>query len=340
MKSKIIIFCQAPADIPHVLSLYEKYKDEKIISIFVVNVENVFKFIKSLDLHLDSLVFIPYTLKSFKNSFQIFVERKRIINLKKQYFNSVVDTDVYFFSRFEDWLTSSFLKSLSKRNTIYYLDHYDFSSELFNKHKLTFKTFIMKVIFYILTDVSFKLEIIEKIPEFNYLNYKIERKIPEINPEIFHKYQYEIDIEKNEKPIVLFFIMPCEASIYDCESHDKIQFRVIHSFKKYGWNVVVKGHPRLGVPENIMSMVDVQIPSYIPAEFLQIKDVQMCSGIITAALAHFARNTKIKTYSLINLFQFKKSTSAKLYKDYLSGLSGNQVVFFESFSDFENNIKN
>lgn len=340
MKSNILIFCQAPADIPHVLSLYEKYKDEKLILIFVVNVENVFKFIKSLDLNLDSLIFIPYTLKSFKNPFKIIRERKRILNLKKQYFNSVINTDVYFFSRFEDWLTSSFLKSLSERNTIYYLDHYDFSSELFNKHRLIFKTFIMKVIFYIITDVRFKLEIIEKIPEFNYLHYKIERKIPEINNKIFCKYQYEIDTIKSKKPTILFFIMPCEASIYDCESHDEIQFRVIESFKKYGWKVAVKGHPRLGVPENIMSMVDIQIPSYVPAEFLQVKDIQMCLGIITAALAHFARNTEIKTYSVINLFQFKKSGSSKLYKDYLSKLSNNQVIFFQSFSDFENNIKN
>lgn len=336
----MIIFCQAPADIPHVLSLYEKHKNEEAISIFVINVENVFKFIKALNLNLDSLVFIPYTLKSFKNPLQIIRERKKIIKLNKQYFNPVADTNIYFFSRFEDWLTSSFLKALSKKNRIYYLDHYDFSSELFVRRKLTFKLRIYKLVFYILTGVDFKLEIIEKIPEFNYSKYKIERRVSEVNNEIFQKYKYEIDISQKTKPIVLLFVMPCESTIYDSESHDEIQLKIVESFKNTNWTIVVKGHPRLGVPENIMNIVDVEIPSYIPAEFLELKDVKMCSGIITAALAHFATGSNIKTYSLINLFQFKKDTYPKLYRDYLSGLSNNEVLFFENYNDFETIIKN
>ncbi|KRB57291.1 hypothetical protein [Flavobacterium sp. Root186] len=336
----MIVFCQAPADIPYVLSLYEKYKNEEIISIVVINVENVFKFIKSLNLDLDSLVFIPYALKSFKSPLDIIRERKRIIKLNKKYFDSIADTNVYFFSRFEDWLTSFFLKGLSKRNKIYYLDHYDFSSEFFEKKKLTFKLSIYKLIYFLLTGVDFKLEIIEKIPELNYGKYKIERRVPQVNNEVFQKYQYEIDILQKIEPIVLFFVMPCEPTIYNCESHDEIQLSIVESFKKNNWTVVIKGHPRLGVPENIMNVVDVEIPSYIPAEFLQIKDVKMCVGIITTALAHFATSSDIKTYSLVNLFQFRKNTSSKLYTDYLSEASNNQVKFFQSFNDFENNIKN
>ncbi|MDR6762507.1 hypothetical protein J2Y38_002718 [Flavobacterium sp. 2755] len=336
----MIVFCQAPADIPYVLSLYEKYKNEEVISIVVINVENVFKFIKSLNLNLDSLVFIPYTLKSFKNPLDIIRERKRIIKLNKKYFDAIVGTNVYFFSRFEDWLTSFFLKGLSKRNKIYYLDHYDFSSEFFEKKKLTFKLSIYKLIYFLLTGVDFKLEIIEKIPELNYGKYKIERRVPQVNNEVFQKYQYEIDILQKIEPIVLFFVMPCEPTIYDCESHDEIQLSIVESFKKNNWTVVIKGHPRLGVPDNIMNVIDVEIPSYIPAEFLQIKDVKMCVGIITTALAHFATSSDIKTYSLVNLFQFRKNTSSKLYTDYLSEASNNQVKFFQSFNDFENNIKN
>jgi hypothetical protein len=339
-ENKIIIFCQAPADIPYVLSLYEKYKEEKVISVYVINVENIFKFINGLNLNLKSLVFIPYALTSFKNVFQIIKERKRIKSLKKQYFDFVINTDVYFFSRFEDWLTSSFLDGLEKKNSIYYIDHYDFSSEIFKKNRLNFKLLVLKFVYYILTDVNFKLEIIEKLPEFQYYKYGVEKQIPEINKDVFYKYRYEIDIKKNANPIALFFISPCETVIYDCVSHDEIQLQIIKSLKEFNWNVIVKGHPRLGVPDIIMDIVDVQIPSYIPAEFVQIENVSMCIGIITSALAHFAKNTEIKTYSLLNLFQFKDFNSVNHYRDYLSELSNDQIIYFQDYNDFENNVKN
>jgi len=77
-ENKIIIFCQAPAYVPYVLSLYEKHKKEKLIFIYVINVENVFKFIQSLHLNIYSLVFIPYILVNFKSIFKIIKETKRL----------------------------------------------------------------------------------------------------------------------------------------------------------------------------------------------------------------------------------------------------------------------
>lgn len=340
MNNEIVIFCQAPADIAYVLTLYEKYKNEKRISIFVINVENIFKFIKSLNLNLHALVFIPYVLKSFKNPFEIIREKKRILNLEKLYFNSIRNADIYFFSRFEDWLTSAFLKILSKKNSIYYLDHYDFSSELYIKQKSSFKLSVLKVIYYLITNVNFKVEIEEKLPEFKYENYNIQRHVPEINKEVFTIYKYEIDIKDTSKSIVLFFISPCENTVYDCQSHDEAQIKIIKSFQKDNWTVVVKGHPRAGIPENVLDIVDFQIPSYIPAEFLQLKDVKMCVGIITAAIAYFAKSNRIKTYSLINLIKFQNITLINYYKNYLLELSDSNVLFFENYNDFETIIKN
>lgn len=338
-ENKIIIFCQAPADIPYVLSLYEKHKEGKVISVYVINVENVFKFIKGLNLNLEALVFIPYTLTSFKSLFQIFTERKRIKALKKQYFDFVINTDVYFFSRFEDWLTSSFLSGLSMKNSVYYLDHYDFSADIFERKKKGLKVFALKCIFYILTEAVFKLEILEKLPEFDYVRYNVKKQTAELKIDVFSKYQYVIDNVNAYRSSVLFFVSPCEAVIYDCESHDRIQFDLVQYFKQNNWNVIVKGHPRLGVPENIMDLVDVQIPSYIPAEFIRIENVFLCLGIITTALSFFAKNTGIPTYSLVNLFQFKDANSAQNYREYLSGVSDNKMLFFKDRNDFENIVK-
>jgi hypothetical protein len=334
----VIIFCQAPADISYVLTLYEKYKKDKFISIYVINVENVYKFIKNLNLDLKKLVFIPYVLTSFKNLLQVFKERKRIKFLKKQNFDFIKCADVYFFSRFEDWLTPAFLINLESDNTIYYVDHYDYSGELYKRKKPSFKLLAIKLVYYILTNVNFKLEIIEKSPEFQYSKYKIKRLTPELDNNIFEKYSHKIKVQ-NTRLIALFFISPCENIIYDCEDYDVMQTNIIKSLKKYNWNVVVKGHPRLGTPNNIIDLVDMIIPSFIPAEFVKIENVSICLGITTTSLGHFAKNTDIITYSLLNLFKFNNEYEREVFKKYLSELSNNKIRYFNNYLDFENKIK-
>lgn len=335
-KSQMIVFCQAPADIPYFLTLYEKYKEKKIISVYVVNVENVFKFLDSLKLNLHSLVFIPYGQLSIKNFYLIIKERKRINFLNKKYFDNIVNYNIYFFSRFEDWLTSAFLSKLAKNNSVFYVDHYDFSADLFENKKMNFKRLILKLVLYIVTDTNFRLTVVEKIPEFDFKKYNIKRIAPDLDNSVFHQFKYKMTDVKKLNPIVIYFISPCEDSIYDAESHDSIQLQIVETFKKLNWTVMVKGHPRLGVPENIISLIDIQIPSYIPAEFLEIPQVSIYVGIITASLAHFAKNSEISTYSLINLFQFKEEGLEDKYKDYLNGLTNNKMKYFQDYEDFEN----
>ncbi|MCC9061744.1 hypothetical protein [Flavobacterium piscisymbiosum] len=336
---EMIVFCQAPADIPYFLSLYEKYKGKKIINVYVVNVENVFKFIESLNLNLNSLVFIPYGHLSIKNFALVFKERKRINFFAKKYFKGVVNNDVYFFSRFEDWLTSAFLVKLSDNNSLYYVDHYDFSADLFDRKKMNFKRIILKFILFIITGANFKLEILEKIPEFHFKRYNIRKIAPDLTQSVFDLYKYQIKNIQDVNPIVIFFISPCEDSIYEPVSHDSIQLKIIESFKKHNWTVVVKGHPRIGIPENVMHLVDIEIPSYIPAEFLEFSNSSMYIGIITSSLSHFVKENQIPTYSLINLFQFKEIGLADKYKNYLNGLTNNKIKYFENFENFENVIK-
>lgn len=338
-RTKMIVFCQAPADIPYLLTLYEKYKEKRIINVYVVNVENVFKFIESLKLNLYSLVFIPYGQLAIKNLALVFKERKRINDLNQKYFKDVVNSEIYFFSRFEDWLTSAFLTKLSKNNSVYYVDHYDFSADLFEKRKMNFKRIILKFILYIITGAKFKLEIIEKIPELDFKRYNIKKISPDLNKSVFDKYKYQITETQTVNRIVIFFISPCEDSIYNCISHDSMQLKIIESFKKFNWTVVVKGHPRIGVPNNVMHLVDVEIPSYIPAEFLELPNASICTGIITSALSYFTTNTNIPTYSLINLFQFIEDGLAEKYKNYLDGLTDNRMKYFQDFQDFEEIIK-
>lgn len=111
---RIIIFCQAPADIPFFLTLFEKYKRTYKIDVVVINVEGVYVFLKELNLKFESFIFIKYNIVSFKNPLSLYREKKRIQNIWTNQFKNNIYEKVVFFSRFEDWLTSSFLHLFHK----------------------------------------------------------------------------------------------------------------------------------------------------------------------------------------------------------------------------------
>ncbi|MDA3779121.1 MAG: hypothetical protein PF487_02630, partial [Bacteroidales bacterium] len=102
---EIIIFCQAPADIQYALTIYEKYKNSSMISIFCINMEGMYKFISSLNLTLKELILIPYPVEiSIKNPVDIITERNRLKKLFKRHFLKISGYELYFFSNRYDWV--------------------------------------------------------------------------------------------------------------------------------------------------------------------------------------------------------------------------------------------
>ncbi|MGB4774077.1 MAG: hypothetical protein WBP45_02800, partial [Daejeonella sp.] len=185
----IILFCQAPSDLPLILTVYEKFNRITNLSIYVVNVENNYKFIKGLNLDLKSLLFIPYKNPTLKDFRTIIAERKRIKALNDRYFNHVTNHDVYFFSRYEDWITSAFIKTLSLQNKIFYINTYDdISGDFSNRQKLNLRRFVLRSVFWFLTTIKFKMEIVEKLPEFYFQKYHIEESTLSVNPIVYEKY--------------------------------------------------------------------------------------------------------------------------------------------------------
>ena len=54
-KDNLILFFQAPANLPYLLKQYEENVGKKNIYIYVMNVENDYKFIKSLNLKVKEI---------------------------------------------------------------------------------------------------------------------------------------------------------------------------------------------------------------------------------------------------------------------------------------------
>lgn len=339
-QDSVIIFCQAPADIPYFLTLYEKFNGKKKIYLYIINVKNNFKFIKSLNLNLTSIIFIPYTHPSIKNPISLFKERKRINKINQRNFNHIKNVEVYFFSIYEDWLTSAFISALSRNNNVYYLNCYDtFASSIYVKKQISLNVFCLKIIYFFLTGINFRMSIKEKLPEFPFYKFGIKEISQSINIHLYKKYNYKLKVPQNALA-ALILVNPCEKEIFSESTYNKTLLTTIKLLKESGWFIIVKGHPRLGTPKNINNLIDFEIPQYIPSEFINsANSIKLCLGIVTSALIHFAKNTDIPTYSLANIFEFVLPHLKNQFKYSLSEYSNQKLQYFSDYSDFKNLIE-
>jgi len=85
--------------VEYALSVYENISDKTKVSFFIFNLnDGNYKFLLSLNLDLDKLVFISYPKNfSIKNPLKILKEKKRINHLYAKYFRDIMHSDIYLF---------------------------------------------------------------------------------------------------------------------------------------------------------------------------------------------------------------------------------------------------
>lgn len=337
----IIIICQAPADVPYVLTIYEETMRKDKLSIYVINVEGIYQFLSELNLKVEKLIFIPYLLTSLKQLHHLPLERARIKRLLRINFSNIDSGIVYFFSRFEDWLTGAFIHKLSKTKKlqIIYANHYDNSSILFTRRdSISLKTKIYLNILRYLTRVQFYAYIAEKLPEFPIENYNIREINPPLSNQVFSKYSYSINqfiSDKNNDKRILFLLSPCEETIFEINTYENTILKIFKQFKDLGYKIITKGHPRMGLSITIRNNSDFEIPRHIPGEFIETSHFELCMGIDTTAICHFSMCEIIPTYSLINLFQPKDEKRFESAVEYLKQQTRGKMQFINNFEELE-----
>jgi len=329
---KIIIFCQAPADIQYALTIYEREKSKSKVSIFCINVEGIFKFLSILDLKLDNMVFIPYPkYLSFKRPQTIIKEKLRIKKIYKKYFENIKNNKIYFFSHFYDWITFSFLMKLHRKNEIIFIDHYDSASiSNFRNRKNNLKDSIILLIYKYLTGIRFnflEMEGIKKL-EFPYEKYGIKRiELTNVDEKIYEKYSYKIDLSQGN--LILLFESDHSKQNTIKNYNEKI-IEIVKELKNKGYKIYLKPHPRMGFSKPLENYICKIVPDFIPGEFINIRNFNAVLGIETVALVSFAKRGYDNIYSLINLFNFSQKIQKENYKKYLNSLSEGKIKFVDS----------
>ena len=332
---KIIIFCQAPADIQHALTIYEREKSKSKVSIFCINIEGIFKFLSILDLKLDKLVFIPYSKDiSIKRPRTVVKEKLRIKKIYNKYFKNIKNNKIYFFSHFCDWITFSFLVNLYKKNEIIFVDHYDSAATIsrinFRNKKNSLKDSVILLMYKYLTGIKFNFFILEgaKTLEFPYGKYGVRRiKSTDVDKKIYEKYSYKID-SSQENMILLFESDHSKNNIFI--DYNKKIIEIVKELTNKGYKIYLKPHPRIGYSKSLKKYVYKVLPDFMPGEFIDLKNFNAILGLETNALISFAKIGDINVYSLINLFNFLEKTQKESYKEYLNTLSEGKIKFVDS----------
>jgi hypothetical protein len=319
----LILFSQAPADIRYVLSLYSRYKETNKVHIFVVNVENNYRFFKSLDLDAE-ITFIPLVAQKNLVKYIPFLVQLRIIF--KKYFSNTRDEEIYFFSRNHDYVTAYCIENLYRYNSVYFVDvykaHYHVQKSILNR----IKQFIM----YLTLGISVYFDEYAYIYE---LDDKIQRVEIEVNDTELEPFKYTLVGSKNSKKNLLLYEANGHKEKWFSRYNENLKTIVEALVEKY--TIFIKPHPRLGYSKFLDEYDVTVVPDYIPAELLSLEYIDVAVGIESTAIATSSVRHR---YSLVPLFEYKDLQREDFIVAYLkqqssqSGQSKGNLVFLNDLA--------
>lgn len=320
-----IIFVQAPADVKYALEFYEKnYKTLKI-SICCINVQGMYNFIKSKNLIVENLYFIPYNFNlSYSNPITLIKVKVLLYKTYSKLFRGIRDNHIYFFSHFFDYLSFFMLARLSKGNNITLINHYDDAIMLnYKRPKKSIRILFICLLYKWLTNIKFDFfefsnSIILEFPYKKYGIYQIQKK--QIDYTIIDKYKYRINTSCNNN--ILFLENDFEKENLH-KNYQEVTSKLVQYYLDNDYNIYIKPHPRLGYSFFLNNYPVKFINADIPAEFINEKDFCIIMGISSTSLTFFAERKVSKVLSLIELYLYQDFKVKEREIKYLEDLSKN-----------------
>jgi hypothetical protein len=329
---KAIIFCQSPAEMANSLSQYEKCLNDRYdIYIICLGVRKIHKFLVSLSLNANVLYFDDLLIPWY-NPVKWFINRKIIKDnlLKVTMKNS--DGIIAFFSSRIDITLGIYLKYFLKY-TVYYVkngDSFTIDDKLAGVNRIDrrIKAIIMSFI------VGFKCR--SSYADGYYCSildikpYKTIIEIPFINDEsIYNRFAYKnVDLGKSNKKVI-FFTEPYRNKYQTKENYDIMNINIVNELKKRGWFVCMKGHPRIGSHPLLKNIVDLEIPDFIPSQFLDLTEFNFAIGFTSSSLCGNTRHS----YSVLEMCDIIDANNKNFLKKILEGLAPNKIKYIRSFDE-------
>ena len=334
--SKIsLIFCQSAVKVSATLVCYEKELSEgNEVLIIVRNVKSVYDFLCSLNLKakvfwFDNHIKTKYWFLQIAAINQFVKED--ISSLKVS--PSLIDK-VYFTSLCNDLLMGCYLKQFRKESIIKLQGLPDVENDL-DAYELpsidySFKLKALQYIYSFFTNCKYRIQTVGA-PVFaidiGYYKYPL---YDGSDMTVCEHYQYHI---KKDGRCAIVYASDYTSDLGSREDYVSAFTKCMEVLKERGYEVYVKGHPRLGTLKEAALIADHVIPAYVPAEFLDNNCFILAFGLITAALCTIS--DKVKSYSLIHITNLTNDERFEGWCDYLRKTSKGKVLFLKSLDEIE-----
>lgn len=327
---KIIFFCQAPADAKYILSIYareiKKYTLLEV-SIIVVNVESLCAFFENLKLNASVEYISLY--KDFKK-INILNDRLLLYKLYKKKFALYKDYDVYFFSRYYDYVTFFLVDKMSAQNHVYYVDHYDQAIAQGMREPGLMERLVWVLYYSLRFGVYFQVK--KQIDKY-VLEYRVENndkvKLDDvcIDENVFDLYKYVFTKQDGEKSVLLLESNYLMGDYY-CD-YEEVTCGVIGELKNNGYKIYLKPHPRKSYSVFLKDLVDSIIAPDLPSEFIGEDEFDLIVGVNSIAMVFFAERSAAKVISLLDMYKFKNELERKRFKELLGSMTKN-IIYIDS----------
>ena len=325
----IIIYCQAPADIKYVLSIYEKYRETSYISIYCVSVKYMYTYIKSLNLELKILSFISgYTKLSLKNPMSFYRGSRYLSKIIHEHSKYIENGIVYFFSISYDWITFAIVARLAEKNSVLFYDHY-LGIRYVKRSNYSLKESYEAILFRLMTGIryTFFYNNHKKVLTCPYYDYGIYRMKPKVEVRMaLKKYQYSPSNIKQKS--LLLFESNQMFELGTIKQYDHVMEKILKHFKDEGFYIYLKAHPRLGHSKSIDQFVDARLPRLIPAELIDCSSFSIIIGIDSYSIAFLAKENK-NVFSLIHLLDYVDEDYKSSMIKYLDEISNYQMKYIQ-----------
>jgi hypothetical protein len=287
---KVVIFCNAPFYVQQTLGLYERYRGKADISIFILQVEGLYKFLDSLDLELERLEFLP----SLPHRFRLASPVKNLLNMavlsriKKRFFKGTQNANIFFPGEFLDPVMHACVAHLLKKNRLT-----DFGYPSIGLTRFRFYTWKQRLFlkqFEWMTGAKTYLGSLCDSNEYRQVQffddeaYDIPVEQESVDFAIIRQYSWQIDAQSDRRRLLFM-----ENNLGHMYWHYEASMRqLLDVLKDAGFQVYIKPHPRIGCSPFLKEAQGLKfVPEYVPAQFIRDDDFYAVGSLGSTALIDF-----------------------------------------------------
>lgn len=334
---KTVIFCQAPADLKYALEIYGRCKADGPVLFVTVEVEGMKQFLELLQLPQADLIHLahPITAPSLRRWGANLALRNWMRKIFEKYFREISGANVYYFSNEIDWVAPSCVAFLSRRNKVVWCPHHKYTCV---HRTCSLKLRLLLHLYQWVSGAQFTWRKIEGSPLhqhtlwFRHEQYGVLwQPITGEATEVLETYAQHLPLLGGQRK-ALVFENP-EENISD--DYEAILKQVVTMLVDAGNTVLVKPHPRAGCSPFIRTCAVHLLPSYIPGEFLPVRQFTLVLGGTSSALGSMASACSERVVSLAKLFHARDQGVLDYGINYVSKVAGGRLRFVNTLEELQ-----